>query len=145
MAASRGSVFPPVSPVSLNLGTVSNHMDAVIMCSDWDTDPPNILESDKVMFFALNYMIVISKLDAVWLTGGDRGWFLGESSPKSRSGGWFIFITNTRWANVFCVCFCCYQMTLAYEGRRVRHSKCKTSTQIESALLKTDLSTIFID
>ena len=34
MAASRGSAFPPVSPVSLNPLKVYNHMDAVIMCSD---------------------------------------------------------------------------------------------------------------
>ena len=33
-------------------------MDAVIMCSDWDPDPPNILESDDVSLF---------KLEAVWL------------------------------------------------------------------------------
>ena len=30
------------------------------MCWDWDPDPPNILESDKVMFYALNYIITLS-------------------------------------------------------------------------------------
>ena len=38
-------VFPRCPPVNLNLWTVYNHMDAIIMCSDWDPDPPNILES----------------------------------------------------------------------------------------------------
>ena len=37
--------------------TVYNHMGAVIMCSDWNPDPPNILESDEVTFFTLNYII----------------------------------------------------------------------------------------
>ena len=47
-----------VSPaVNLNLQIVYNHMDAVTMRSDWDPDQPNILESDEVKFFALNYMI----------------------------------------------------------------------------------------
>ena len=43
------------------------------MWSEWDPDPANILESDKVTFFTLNYIIVISKLDAAWhchLQGG---------------------------------------------------------------------------
>ena len=41
----------------LNPLTIYNNMDAVLMCCDWDPGPPNILESDKVMFFALNYII----------------------------------------------------------------------------------------
>ena len=49
--------FPGVPPVNLNPWTVYNHMDAVIICSDWDPDPPNILESDKVTLFALNCII----------------------------------------------------------------------------------------
>ena len=44
-------VFPRCPPVSLNPRTVYNHMDAVMMCSDRDPDPPNILNV-KVMFFA---------------------------------------------------------------------------------------------
>ena len=48
-------VFPRSLPVNLNLRIIYNHMDAVIMCRDWDPDPPNILESDKVTFLALNY------------------------------------------------------------------------------------------
>ena len=63
-------------------------MDAVIMCCDWDPDPPNMLESHKVTFYALNYIYVyiyilqlgyimaINKLEAVWLTHRDRGCFL---------------------------------------------------------------------
>ena len=66
--------FPGVPPVNPKPRTVYNHIDAVIMCSDWDPDPPNILESDKVKFFALNY-IIISKQDALWLTHW-RGWRL---------------------------------------------------------------------
>ena len=31
-------------------------MDAVKMCND--PDPPSILENDKYMFFALNYIII---------------------------------------------------------------------------------------
>ena len=59
--------FPGVPPVNLNPRTVYNHMDADIMCSDCDPDPPNILERDKVTFFVLhNYVIGISKHDAVW-------------------------------------------------------------------------------
>ena len=49
--------FPSVPPVNPNPWTVYNHMDAIIMCSDRDPDPPNILESDKVTFFTLNYII----------------------------------------------------------------------------------------
>ena len=61
-------VFPWCPPVNLNLLTVYNDMDAVIMCSDGDPDPPNILESDKVMFNPkLHYYIIISKQEAVWL------------------------------------------------------------------------------
>ena len=58
--------------------TLYNHMDAVIMSSDWDPDPPNILESDKVLGSKLhNHIIIISKLEAVWLTCGDGGWYYG--------------------------------------------------------------------
>ena len=42
--------FPGCPRVNLNLPTVYSHIDAVIMCSDWDPDPPNILESDIVFF-----------------------------------------------------------------------------------------------
>ena len=59
--------FPRSPPVNLNLRTVYNHMDIVIMCSDWDPDPPNILKSVKVMFYTVSYMIAISKLGAVRL------------------------------------------------------------------------------
>ena len=102
MAASQCSVFPPVSPVSLNPRTVYNHMDAVIMCSDWDTDPPNILESDKVTFFALNYIITWSSSvnwmlsDSLARTEAD---FWGKVHRSLGLEGWFLFITNTRWVN----------------------------------------------
>ena len=38
----------PCPPVNLNMYplTVYNHMNAVIMCCDWDPDPPCILESN---------------------------------------------------------------------------------------------------
>ena len=58
-------------------------MDAVMMCRDLDPDPPNILESDEVTFL---------KLQAVWLTRGDGGCFLGESSLKSQSGGLIVTV-----------------------------------------------------
>ena len=32
-------------------------LDAVLMCRDLDPDPPNILESDEVLFFALIHII----------------------------------------------------------------------------------------
>ena len=51
-------VSPGVPPVNPNPRTVYNHSDAVIMCSDRDPDPPNILESDRVKFFTLNYIII---------------------------------------------------------------------------------------
>ena len=40
-------------PVNLNmyLLTVYNHLDDVVMCSDWDPDPPNILEG----YFQVNF------------------------------------------------------------------------------------------
>ena len=50
-------VFPRCPPSNLNPLTVYSHMDAVIMCCYWDLDLPNILESDKVTFSALNYII----------------------------------------------------------------------------------------
>ena len=51
-------VSPGVPLVYLNPQTVYNYMDAVIMCRDYDLDPPNILESDGVKFFSLNYIIM---------------------------------------------------------------------------------------
>ena len=39
-------------------------MDAVLMCRDWDPEPPKIQESDKVTFLTLND---ISEQVAVWL------------------------------------------------------------------------------
>ena len=39
-------------PINLNPRTVYNHMDAVIMWSDWDSDPPK-----WQLFFTLNYII----------------------------------------------------------------------------------------
>ena len=51
--------FPSCPPFNLNTYplTVHNFIDAVIMCCDWDPDPQKILESDKVTFFAHNYLI----------------------------------------------------------------------------------------
>ena len=85
-------MFPWCPPVNLNMYplTVYNHRDVVIMCSDWETNPPNILESDNVTFFALNYMTTYSP-SVNWtlsgsLTRGKGGCFLGESSLKSWLG-----------------------------------------------------------
>ena len=64
--------------------TVYHHTDAVIICCGWNPNPPHILESDKVTFCALNYIIAISKLTL--FTCRDGGCFLGENS---RSGGHF--------------------------------------------------------
>lgn len=52
------NMFPLIS-VNLNMyrPTVDNHIDAVMTCCDWDPDPPCIMESDKVTFIALNYII----------------------------------------------------------------------------------------
>ena len=63
-------------------------MDAVIMCCDLDSDPPNIQESDKVMFCAKlhNYIIAISKLDSVWLPSRlfSVVWSLGPRADRRR-------------------------------------------------------------
>ena len=103
--------FPGVSPVNLNPRIVYNHMDAVLMCHDWDPDPPNILEGDKVMFFALNYSYInaISEQDTVWLchSWGHRLFTGGKFTEVLQKGlplRWFIFITNTQWVKVFCRC-----------------------------------------
>ena len=50
--------YPRCPPVDLNVYplTVCNHT-AAVRCCDWDPDPPNILERDKVMFFPLNDII----------------------------------------------------------------------------------------
>ena len=49
---------PQCPTVNINIYwlTVYNHMDAVIMCCEWDPVPPCIMDNDKVSFFALNYM-----------------------------------------------------------------------------------------
>ena len=48
-----------------------------------------------------NYMIVISKLDAVWLTRGTEADFWGKVHWSLGLEGWFIFTTNARRVNVF--------------------------------------------
>ena len=58
------------------------------LCCDRDADPPYILESDKVVLFALDYIITICKQDTVWLSvAGEGGCFLGKSSLKFGLGG----------------------------------------------------------
>ena len=54
------------------------------MCCDWDPDSPNILESVQ-LHFSLNYIIAISKLDAVWLchSRGTRLFSWGKFSEVS--------------------------------------------------------------
>ena len=87
--------FPGVPPVNLNLRTVYNHMDAVIICCDWDPDPPNILESDKFTFFALNYII---------RTGGRTDRMTGRFSMYS-CGIFFTHISCQRQVQLLCY-FC---------------------------------------
>ena len=52
-----------------------------------------------------NYIITINKLDTVWLTCGDGGCFLGESSLKSRQedwrSRWFIIKVSCQWQMLF--------------------------------------------
>ena len=80
--------FPSVPPVNINPQTVHNHMDAVTMCSVWNPNPPNILESYIFPAKLHNDIIAISKLEAVWLPHSRHGGcFPGESSLKSRSRG----------------------------------------------------------
>ena len=83
------SVFPTMS-THLNMYplTVYDYMDPVIMCCDWNPDPPNISESDKVKFFALNDITGHQWLESCMtfsLSGRDA--FLRESSLKFRSEG----------------------------------------------------------
>ena len=89
--------FPGVSPVNLNPWIVYNHMDAVIMGSDWDPYSPNILESEKVMYFAQNKQDLSDSP-----VGGrlfSRGKFPEGLSPEGWPSG---FITNTQRVKVFC-------------------------------------------
>ena len=79
--------FQGVSPVNLNPRIVYNHMDAVIMCSDWDPEPQNILESDG--HFCLTLSLV--RMKAVFW--GKVHWSVG---PEGWTSQRFIFITNTR-------------------------------------------------
>ena len=71
-------------------------MDDVIICYGLDSDQPIILESDKVTFSALNYIIILSP--SVNWTLSDfvthvEGWcFLGESTLKSLSWGLTITV-----------------------------------------------------
>ena len=83
------SMFPRCPPRQSEPAKCYNRMDGVIMCSDWDPDPSNILESDQIFHAKLhNYIITISKLDAVWLPHSQDGCCsLGKSSLKSRSAG----------------------------------------------------------
>ena len=76
-------VFPRCPAVNLILRIVYNHMDAVLMYTSTNGKWKSYIFHNK----SHNYIIAISKLDAVWLTRGDGGCFLGESSRKSRSGG----------------------------------------------------------
>ena len=92
-------VFPRCPPVNLNVSTVYNHMDAVIMYSDRDPDPVNILEKTKLCL--LNWRLSDS------LTHGDGGCFPGKVHWSRRADGRVIFIINTLWVKVF---FCQWQM-----------------------------------
>ena len=73
-------LFPCCLPVNLNMSlvTVHSHMDVVIMCCDWDPDPPNILESDKGKFFFLNDIITSSP---------SVKWMLSDSHLRGESWG----------------------------------------------------------
>ena len=81
-------------PVNLNPQISYNNMDAVLVCCDWDPDPPNILESNKVTFFCSklhNNINIISKLDAVWLCRGKVHSSLGQEGWPSQR----FFCRNT--------------------------------------------------
>ena len=58
-------------------------MDALIICCDWDTNPPYILERYIFSPKTHGFITIIGKQDAV----NCRCCFLGESSLKSQSGG----------------------------------------------------------
>ena len=105
-------------PVNLNMYplTVYNYIDAVIMCSDWDPDPSNILESD---ISPGSYIITLSP-SVHWtlsdfFTGREGCRFLGESSLKSQSGGrtlWFFQDSNYRH------CFSGWNVTKSHQDRQ---------------------------
>ncbi len=42
------------------LKLLNNHTDVVILCCNWDSDPPCILERDKYMFFSLESFHIIT-------------------------------------------------------------------------------------
>ena len=58
--------FPGVLPLNLNPRTIYNHMDAVIMCCDWDPDSLNILESSvfhtNLLWWHEGYYYVIHQI-----------------------------------------------------------------------------------
>ena len=91
--------FPWCPHVNLNPLIVCNHMDAVLMCCDSDCVPPNILESDKVIF-VLNYIITIEwngsfltpSIAGVEAVSGESSLGLGQEGCPSQG---FTFITNT--------------------------------------------------
>ena len=67
--------------------SVYYHMDAVIMYCDWDSAPPCIVESDKVKYVYLNYIITqspsVNSDHCLALTCEEGCCFLGETSLKS--------------------------------------------------------------
>ena len=108
-------------PINLNmyLLTVYNHMDAVIMCCDWDPDPPNTLESFVFLSKLRCYIITMINPDDVWLVhsrGGmlfSGGKFTEVSVRRAdRRSDFFSKTsattmkqwkeTNTWWVKVFC-------------------------------------------
>ena len=74
--------FPCVPPVNLNLRTAYNHMDAVIMCCDWDLDQPNILE--------------ISQLAASETFTQRRSQRIGAESPRANVK---VNVASERWSD----------------------------------------------
>ena len=92
------NMFPGCPPVNLNMNllTVYNQWDAVIMCSDGDPDPPNNLKSGSYVFHSKlhNYINTISKQEAVWLCHCRRADCRCDNSNYNN--------TNTRWVKVFC-------------------------------------------
>ena len=99
--------FPQCSPVNLNKDSliVYNHIDAVIMCCEWDPHPPCILEGDKVTFFIIT-------CDALFW--GNVHWSLGR---EDKLWLWFFFFfyfqyskynntvekgANPLWVQFFC-------------------------------------------
>ena len=79
--------FPPVNLI-MYWPAIYKHRDAVIMCCDWDSDPPCIMESDKVAFFCSNWHYCHQWIaDPLTREKGWSPWSLGRERSMSQ---WFF-------------------------------------------------------